>query len=158
SGASGAAGGTAPTGVYSPVDAEGELTHGRGLGGVQVNPGIEIEEEYIYNIPIVDVRKYFNCFDLVPNEGAIYTIQLCVDVPVNSDPDMSMNFSGGVSAGHTFLVVTKTGGGVSVSQSFGFYPQTAPSMWNPFSSIPSTIKDNGNKEINASITMNINAD
>ncbi|WP_431209454.1 hypothetical protein ACQ86N_25185 [Puia sp. P3] len=117
-----------------------------------------MEGEYIYNKPVVDVQKYFNCFDQIPSEGASYTIELCVDIPVNSSPDMSMNFSGGISSGHTFLVVTKSGNGMNVSQSFGYYPQTAPSAWDPFSPIPSAIRDNGNDEINASLIMTINND
>lgn len=141
---------------YSP------LVPGDGIGGggegLVVDGDVEVEEEYVNDIPVVDVRKMFNCFDLVPSEGAVYTVQLCVDLPVNSSPDMSMNFSGGVNAGHTFLVVTKSGGGERVSQAFGYYPQEAPSMWNPFSPIPSVIKDNGNKEINGSLTMTINAE
>jgi len=120
--------------------------------------GIELEGEYIYSIPTVDVRKLFNCFDMVPDEGAKYSIQLCVDLPVNSMPNMSMNFSGGVNAGHAFLVVTKDGSGSSITQAFGFYPETAPSAWNPFLSIPSIIKDNGDKEINGSISMSLNSD
>ncbi|MBS1664721.1 MAG: hypothetical protein JST68_26990 [Bacteroidetes bacterium] len=151
-------GGGAPgaVAVYSPV--EPVVSQGGGMGGLRVIQGIEVEREYVYDLPAVDVRKLFNCFDLVPSEGAVYTVQLCVDLPVNSSPNMSMNFSGGVNAGHTFLVISKSGGGESVTQAFGFYPGEEPSAWNPFSSLPSAIKDNGNKEINASIGMSINAD
>ncbi|HEY4287984.1 MAG TPA: hypothetical protein VGN00_12855 [Puia sp.] len=144
--------------IYSPVDPGTSpviFSHGAGLG---VTSGLELEKEYVNSIPTVDIRKFFNCFDLVPSAGASYTIQLCADVPSNNNPDVSMNFSGTVNAGHSFLVITKSGNGVTVTQSFGYYPQTAPSAWNPFSPIPSAIKDNKGQEINASITMSIGPD
>jgi len=152
---SGAAGGGTGNTTYVPVN---PVLAPIGRHGVIGGGEIELEGEYIYSIPTVDVRKLFKCFDLVPDEGASYSVELCVDLPVNSEPNMSMNFSGGVNAGHSFLVVSKAGNGLTITQAFGFYPQTAPSAWNPFSSIPSAIKDNGDKEINASISISINSE
>jgi len=174
SGGSGGGGGSAAPGGGGSAGGDGSAGTGGGggsttyvpvapvtapIGRLGVRPGgeIEVEGEYIYNIPTVDVGKLFKCFDLVPDEGASYSIQLCVDLPVNSEPNMSMNFSGAINAGHSFLVVAKSGSGLSVSQSFGYYPQTAPSAWNPFSPIPSAIKDNKGQEINASIFMVLNS-
>jgi len=154
-GSGGSGSGSGGTTTYSPVQ---PVFAPIGRLGVRAGGEIEVEGEYIYSIPTVDVRKLFKCFDLVPDEGATYSVQLCVDLPVNSEPNMSMNFSGAINAGHTFLVVAKSGSGLSVSQSFGYYPQTAPSAWNPFSPIPSAIKDNKGQEINASIIMLINSE
>ena len=123
--------------------------------GVSQDPLIEIEAEYIYSIPTVDISKMFKCFDNVPSSGASYSIKLCSDLPSNSNPNASANFSA-ASGGHSFLTVTKSGGGYSVTQSFGFYPASSPSWYDPFSPVASSIKDNGAQEINASIAMGIN--
>lgn len=144
--------------VYTPADPGAHTTTPTRGSGLTVAPALEVEPEYINLIPTVDVKKLFNCFDQVSNDGAIYSIQLCADVPSNSNPDASMNFSGGVSAGHAFLVVSKSSNGVTITQSFGYYPQTDPSPWNPFSPLPSAIKDNKGQEINASISMTVNAE
>jgi|GEM_PF-767196 len=156
-GNSGGATGNSTPPPYSPVDPSADLVRFSQEAGLGVAPALGLEQEYVYSIPTIDIRKFFNCFDLVPSEGATYSIQLCVDLPINSTPNASMNFSGGVNAGHTFLIVTKSGGGINVTQCFGFYPQTAPSIWNPFLAIPSVMKDNGDKEINASLMMSIDS-
>ncbi|HEY4291391.1 MAG TPA: hypothetical protein VGN00_30025 [Puia sp.] len=148
---------SAPPEPYSPLDPGSVFQHNLGGGLTTVEP-LSFEQEYIYQMPIVNVTNYFKCFDLVPSEGASYTIQLCADVPSNNDPNRSMTFSAGISAGHTFLVVTKSGGGVSISQAFGFYPASTLSAWNPMSAVGSVIRDNSNAEINASITMTMNPD
>jgi hypothetical protein len=143
----------------SPLDpAKNHLPTTPARGGIMTGTPLDIEAEYINNIASVDVRKLYNCFDQIPAAGATYSVKLCVDVPVNSDPSTSLNASGGISAGHTFLVVTKTGSGMSITQSFGFYPQTAPSAWDPFAALPSTIKNNSSQEINGSLAMNITTD
>jgi hypothetical protein len=123
--------------------------------GVSQDPLIEIEAEYIYSLPSVDISKMFKCFDNVPSTGASFSIKLCSDLPSNSNPNASANFSA-ASGGHSFLTVTKSGGGYSVTQSFGFYPASSPAWYDPFLPVTSSIKDNGAQEINASIAMGIN--
>jgi hypothetical protein len=122
--------------------------------GFSQDPVIEIEEEYIYDLQGIDINKFFKCFDNVPSGGAFYSIRLCSDIPSNSNPNTSANFSA-ASGGHSFLIITKTNGSTSVTQSFGFYPSTTPSWFDPFAPVSSTLKDNGAQEINASIEMNI---
>jgi hypothetical protein len=69
-----------------------------------------------------DIEKIFKCFDQIPNgPGTTYQIKLCADLPSNSNPT-SPNWL--FSAGHAFLVMTKTNGTQSISQPFGFYPQS----------------------------------
>lgn len=126
--------------------------------GISVVDPIDIETEYIDELPVINIQKYFNCFDLVPSVGATYSVKLCVDLPMNSSPDASVTFSGGVSSGHTFLSITKSGSGVSITQCFGYYPQTHISLLNPISPIAAVIKDNGDKEINAAVTISISSD
>jgi hypothetical protein len=163
-GGGGAAGGVntndAPTdnaGSYSPLDPaqnSGISPLGR---GVFIANGLQLEREYIYSIPIIDVRKFFNCFDQIPDAGASFSVQLCVDVPINNNPAASSNTSG-FNAGHSFLVVTKSGGGISITQSFGYYPASMLSVINPFASVGSAIKDNAGQEINGRLTMSVSAD
>lgn len=99
----------------------------------------------------VNINKIFNCFSNVSSYGAIYTVKLCSDVPINSIPSSSAN-SFGSSPGHTFLTITKQNGAQSVTRSIGFYP-TSESVF----SVPGMITDDKNHEYNASITMTITA-
>jgi len=57
----------------------------------------------------VNITEVFDALDRVPDAGAVFSLRLCVALPVDGDPTASMNFSGGVKAGHTFLVVGKEG-------------------------------------------------
>lgn len=124
-------------GVYAPV--EEDL--------------IEFEREYIYHNPGYDIIKLFNCFDNVPSAGATYSIKLCTDVPSNDHPE-AISVSGGISAGHAFVIITKKNGSASVIQSFGFYPQELSHL-DPLQYFASELLDNGFSEINASIDMNV---
>jgi hypothetical protein len=146
----GGGGGGGYTGGY---DGSGDGSLDYGLT-VTVDDMVEIEAEYIYNLTGVDLSKMFKCFDNVPSIGATYSIRLCSDIPSNSNPNASANFSA-ASGGHTFLTISKTNGSTSVTQSFGFYPSSQPSWIDPFSPVTSTLKDNGAQEINASLEMNL---
>lgn len=121
---------------------------------VQQEDMIELEPEYIYSLPAINVAKFFNCFDNVPSTGASYSITLCVDVASNTNP-ASSGGSSPFSAGHTYLTVTKSNGSSSVTQSFGFYPETDPSLTSMLAPTKSCIRDNGGQEYNASIKMYI---
>ena len=149
-GTSGGGGGGSYGGGY---DGSGDGSLDYGLP-VTVNDMVEIEAEYIYNLPGVDLSKMFKCFDDVPSIGATYSIRLCSDIPSNSNPNASANFLA-ASGGHTFLIITKANGATSVTQSFGFYPSSQPSWIDPFSPVTSAIKDNGAQEINASLEMDL---
>jgi len=90
----------------------------------------------------VNIGEVFDAFDQVPDAGAVFSLRLCVALPVDGDPAASMNFSGGLKAGHTFLVVGKESGGQRVFRSFGFYPAGRLSVWAPLDPYPSVIRDN----------------
>ena len=157
-------------GYYSPVNlgGDGNINSGGSGGayeggsggssnlenGIFQDPVLEMEAEYMYFIPVVQLSKMFRCFDYVPSGGASYSIRLCTDIPNNQNLNMSANFSS-ASAGHTFLTITKSNGSTRITQSFGFYPSQEPSLLDPFATVPAAIKDNGFQEINASIEMNI---
>lgn len=142
---------------YSPQDpVVGPLSHSFSAG-IKISTPLQFEPEYIYNLPVVNVQRLFACFDLIPDAGASYSVQLCVDVPLNGNPAASSN-TFAFSAGHTFLVVNKTTGGQSVTQCFGYYPTSTISAWNPYSPISSVIRDNSRQEINGSLTMYLTKD
>jgi len=62
-----------------------------------------------------------------------------------------------LGTGHSFLIASKSGAGTSITQAFGFYPATGISMWDPFASRPSAIRDNSGQEINGSLSMSLSA-
>jgi hypothetical protein len=105
----------------------------------------------------INIQEVFDAFDRVPDAGATYTIQLCAALPVKGDPGASMNFSGGLKAGHTFLVVGKENGTARVSRSFGFYPAGRLSMWTPTRPHPSVIRDNRRHGVHARLVMRMTA-
>jgi hypothetical protein len=137
--------------TYGKLQPDGD-PYGGGNSGFSTP--IYVEPEYIYDLPGIGIDRFFKCFDNVPSAGASYTITLCADLPSNNNPGASIDGKK-VSAGHTFLIVNKTNGTSSVTQSFGFYPASEPSMTNPLSALPSELKDNGAQEINASISMSL---
>jgi hypothetical protein len=149
-GSGGGGGSGSDGGSYVPVLPPGAV----GRGAVNT-PGVQPEAEYTDQLPVVDLRSMFNCFDRISSDNATYTVQLCTDVPVNSDPTAPVGFSNGISVGHTFLVATKSNSTESVTQSFGFYPGQMPPFYDPSSPVPSAIKDNGGHEWNARITITV---
>ena len=102
----------------------------------------------------VDINKIMKCFDNIPNVGATFSVKLCVDVPNNSNPEELWNLS--KNAGHTFITMTKTNGSQSITQSFGFYPNSRVKALD-ISGTNSVILNDGKpdqrSEYNASITM-----
>ena len=97
----------------------------------------------------IDLAKYFNCFNNISDNGATYTIKLCTDLPSNDDPDKLIV---GLTPGHTYLTIKKTNGSQSVTQSFGFYPESGPlSVFG--GPVASEVNDDGDHEYNASIII-----
>jgi hypothetical protein len=114
----------------------------------------------VYNFtnssPSIDLQKYINCFNAVPDAGSTCTIKLCADIPVNNLPGQLI--TSGYEPGHAFITMTKTNGSQTVTQSFGFYPQGGfKSIF--FAGTASKIVDDGKQgslhEYNASISMNV---
>lgn len=62
--------------------------------------------------------------------------------------------SSSFTPGHTFIILTKTNGAVSLSQSFGFYP-ASPSLSTTGAYVKSQIKDDGavDHQYDASLSM-----
>jgi hypothetical protein len=98
-----------------------------------------------------DIEKIFKCFEQVPDgPNTTYTVKLCADVPVNGSPTApNLLFS----AGHAFLVITKSNGSITISQPFGFYPVNGPASLD-LSPVANKIVIDSEHEINASLEMN----
>lgn len=87
--------------------------------------------------PAIDIKKYINCFNNIPNAGATYKIIVQVLEPV---PGTSFNYGLVNGVGHTAITLIKQGSnGLKITQTVGFYPTS-----NPFSS-PSKIVDNSDQ-------------
>jgi len=158
-GGGGAGGGSGSSGsgaTYSSLNPGGGSS-GAPPSGVVITQPVSVAPDYANTAPIINLTQYFNAFNTVNSTGATYTITLCTDVPVNSNPQAIVEFSGGTSAGHSFLIATKSNAALkqSVTQVFGFYPAQAPPATNITATVPSAIKDNGAREINASITTTV---
>ncbi len=98
-----------------------------------------------------DIEKIFKCFDQVPDgPNTTYKVKLCADVPVNGSPTApNLLFS----AGHAFVVITKSNGSITISQPFGFYPVNGPASLD-LSPVANKIVIDSEHEINASLEMN----
>jgi hypothetical protein len=133
-------------------------TDGTTSGTDNTNPEgiIEVEFDGEQNVKSVDIEKIFKCFDLVNSNGASYAIKLNVDLPVNNDPFASVFGDQKSAVGHVFISLTKSNGVESITQVLGFYPARMPSFLDPENSVPSSISDDGESEVNARILMNLN--
>jgi hypothetical protein len=86
------------------------------------------------NSVIKSITTYFQCFTNVGGTDHTYTVSVCVDQPSpgtrtpwsTSGTGSSGSSAGGnpVYAGHTFLILTETYGGTTITRNVGFYPAT----------------------------------
>ncbi|MCS3801061.1 hypothetical protein [Niastella sp. OAS944] len=116
-----------------------------------------IEEELTITPPPLDLKKAFNCFNQVQSAGAKYSIKLCLDVPNNKNP-LALPPETGSQTGHTFIVITKSNAGKTITQVFGFYAKQHPGYLFPWRAMPSIILNNQLREINASLEMSLTQD
>lgn len=139
---------------------EGSNTYCSSGGGNEVPIVINAEDpgEYYELTVIADsirLAERFNCFNSVPtNSSTTYSIKICADIPVNSNPKALLD--GNRSPGHTFLELTKTNGTTSVTQTIGFYPESATKAAFQVD-VNSMIVDNGVHPYDASLFMTVSA-
>ncbi len=90
-----------------------------------------------------------------PITDAAYSITICVDVPLNENPER-VYYKG--EPGHVFLTLTKTDQetGLAVSRSFGFYPRVPVSCL--VSQVRSKILDNSSREYDAALRKQLTKD
>lgn len=121
--------------------------------GPSTSPVIRVDIETQDDNSPIDVKKFINCFNAVPDAGSKCSIEIFADIPVDKDPNKFFDFST-MSPGHTFICITKSNGTKYVTQNIGFYPKSG---YKSMTYAPTTGKlvDNANHEFNASLSMNV---
>lgn len=135
-------GGGGPTGGGSPSG-----------GGSPNTPTILIDYENQDENPAIDIQKYIDCFNAVPDAGATCSVEIFSDIPLDNDPNAFYDFSTG-SPGHTFIKISKDNGSQHVTQNIGFYPKPG---YKAITFLPTLGKlvNNAGHEFNASLSMSI---
>lgn len=151
-------------GYYGSFDGGGGTSSGSaGETGTEVNGEVQKEElmqvdiESYVNKGSIELEKYLKCFENIPDAGAVCSIEIFADIPVDNDPDKLFDWSIG-SPGHTFLQIKKSNGGDVVQQTIGFYPASGWKVTLTNAPVAGKFVDNGGHEFNASIKMNLSAD
>jgi hypothetical protein len=102
----------------------------------------------------INLLAYLKCLNDISDAGASYSVTLCDDLAVNTNPGALLNST--YHPGHTFITLTKTNAGMSATVSFGLYPQNSLLS---ITSLPvaSQISDDGafKHEYNASISLSV---
>jgi len=125
-----------------------------GGGGISQEPPIMIDLEVQDENPTIDLQKFINCFNAIPDAGATCSIEIFADIPVDTDPNKLFDFTSG-SPGHTFVNIRKSNGSQSVSQNIGFYPKTGWKTVLTNAPIDGKFVDNSNHEFNAGLKMSL---
>lgn len=155
---------TSGTGSYdewlsgSPGDYNNTNPNGGGGSGGNTAPTAEESPKEAYILEsssdAIVLENKLKCFDAVPNNtNTMYKIKLCADLANDNNPKALI---GEDNVGHSFITLTKTNGSISVTESFGFYPQKGyKSVFG--TAVSSQIVDDGatNHEYNASLTVKV---
>lgn len=93
----------------------------------------------------LDLKKRLH--DFYPLDSAEYSVTLCADVPVNSDPGRVYTKG---ETGHVFIILSKkVSTGEVISSSFGFYPKVPVTFL--VKKVRSKIMDNSNRDYDVAI-------
>lgn len=134
--------------VTSPDNGSGGLSGGDygsipgGGGGSVGGPGPIVPADFLImaggNSPIANIQDYNKCFTNIGGSDISYQVTVAVDQP---DPGTRnpWGFSGGgssatgnpVNVGHTFLILTESYGGTTITRNVGFYPQSSVNPLHP---------------------------
>lgn len=138
-----------PSNPYSLPSYDSTLT----LYGLHLDRPEDISYEIIEDLKEISIASYLKCFDNIPDNGAICSIEIYTDLPVNGKPNEFFDWNNG-SPGHSFVQIKKTNGPQTIQQDIGFYPDQD---WKTVFYTPVTGKfvDNGDHEYNASLKMQI---
>ena len=134
---------------------------GAGGGGANGAPTIAILPG---NSVIKSIVNYFQCFTNVGGSDHTYTITVCVDEPdpgtrepwtfTDGGPSGTSGTGNPVNAGHTFLILSESYFGTTITRNIGFYPSTAVNPVNPTSQGVFNDDDNHSYNISGSFTVN----
>lgn len=132
----------------------GEGGNGSSNGEGYNDPVIHVDMEMQDEDPPIDIEKFINCFNAIPDAGANCSIEILADIPVDSDPNKIFNFTSR-SPGHTFLNIRKSNGSQSVSQNIGFYPKLGWKTLLSYAPIDGKFVDNAQHEYNCGFKISI---
>ena len=114
---------------------------------------------------IQSVKNYFQCFTNVGGSDHTYTITVCVDQPdpgtrapwtyTDGGPTGSSNTGNPFNVGHTFLILSESYSGTTITRNIGFYPSTTVSPISPAS--PGVFNDDDNHSYNISGSFAVNS-
>ena len=157
--------GVESTGYYSPMDENivyggggysggGDSGTGDPEGSVYADPTIIVDLESDREKPAIDIIKFINCFNAIPDAGSTCTIEIFADIPVDSNPNKLFDV-GTQFPGHAFIQIKKSNGNQSAIQNIGFYPKTDWKSTLTTAPIEGKLVDNGGHEFNASLKMSV---
>jgi hypothetical protein len=132
----------------------GQPSNGVGNEPIVYTEPVQIGYEDQYSNPAIEIQKYVNCFNAIPDAGATCSMTIFTDIPVNGDPTKFFDWSNG-SPGHTFIQFQKYNGSQSVSQNIGFYPQSGWKEALTPSPVEGKLVNNEYHEFNASYQISI---
>lgn len=132
----------------------GSYTGGGGGGYIYNDPPILIDYENQDIKDAIDLEKFINCFNAIPDAGANCSIEIFSDIPVDNDPYKIFEFNTG-SPGHVFIQIKKSNGSQSAIQNIGFYPKSGIKAVMTNAPIDAKFVDNGQHEYNISLKMNL---
>lgn len=111
--------------------------------------------ELLVNVDSIRLVQRLDCFNSVPdNSATVYSAKLYAELPDKDRPEALLNSQ--LQPGHSFITLTKTNGTTTVSETFGFYPESAVKASSQFP-VKSMVVDNQNHDYHASLSMNVNA-
>ena len=106
------------------------------------------------NLAAINLDQYIKCFSSIPDAGAVCSIKILTDIPVDNDPTQFFDWKNN-SPGHTFLQISKKNGAQSLQQNIGFYPTTDWKIVLTSAPVDGKFVDNAEHEFNASLLMSL---
>jgi hypothetical protein len=132
----------------------GESGHHSGGGNSgSTDPTIFVDQETQDEYEAIEVGKFINCFNAIPDAGSTCTIEIAADIPVDGDPRKFYDFNIG-SPGHVFITIRKSNGSQQAVQHIGFYPKSGYKA-STYAPTGGKLVDNAKHEFNASLKMNV---
>ncbi|MDR3712362.1 MAG: hypothetical protein P4L51_06075 [Puia sp.] len=126
------------TGLYEPASGGASIAM---LG----NPALSAR-------PAINLKGYLGCFGLISNTGATYSLSIYASIPT-TNPSVLTGTNG--ATGESFIGLTKSSGGQTFTQYFGFAPAVAYGAGSP--PVPGAILDMGGSAYNASYSVSVTA-
>ena len=146
-----------PIGEGMPAGGSGGGGGSTGAGGgpsiVPIEPVVLIDFESQDTYSGIDLQKFINCFNAIPDVGSTCAIEIFTDIPVDGNPNIFYDIATG-SPGHVFINVRKSNGMQSASQNIGFYPKSGYKAVT-YAPTAGKLVNNEHHEFNASLKMDL---